>query len=115
MSVPKLEELVAIAQLKEFADSASRVFGLTVSITNESGALLAGGAPQSLRDARPRLGPPEEIRATTGDRYVVGAIELSSKALGRLLLGPLDVPTPRARGVADHLLVSLGLILHAGE
>ena len=115
MVTPRLEELVAIAQLKEFAESASRLFGMSVSVTNRSGTLLAGGAPKSLREARIKLGPPEELRvSTSGDRYVIGAIELDAHPLGQILLGPLDLPSARAKSVAEHLLVSLGLILHSG-
>ncbi len=115
MVAPKLEELVAVAQLKELADSASRLFGMTVSITNDGGALLAGGLPHALRKPPPRPGPAAQHTTEAGERYWVSVIELDGRSLGKLVLGPLDVPTARAKMAADHLLVSLGLILHSGE
>lgn len=112
----RLEDLVSLTQLNAFAASASHLVGVTVSITNEQGNVLAGAVPPSLRGPRVRVGPPSEERvATTGERYVVGTIERDQRPLGFIVLGPLDLPTGRAKSVAEHLLVTLSLILHAGE
>ena len=113
METPKLEELVSAALLKEFASSATRLFGVTVSIAAESSTLLAGSAPRALVASPPKHGPPTE-ETHGAERYVVGTIELEGKALGKILLGPLDVPAQRVKSIAEHLLVSLGLIIHAG-
>jgi two-component system sensor histidine kinase BarA len=113
METPKLEELASPSLLKEFAASATRLFGVTVSIATDGGALLAGSAPPALINARVKPGPPvEELHGK--DRYVIGSIDLEGKSLGKILLGPLDVPGQRVKSIAEHLLVSLGLILHAG-
>ncbi len=113
MVTPKLEELVSPALVKEFASSATRLFGVTVSVASESAAILAGSAPRALVASPAKHGPPVE-ETHSSERYVVGAIELEGKALGKILLGPLDIPSQRAKSIAEHLLVSLGLIIHAG-
>jgi signal transduction histidine kinase len=112
---PRLEDLVAAAQLRELAESAGRLFGVTVSVTNELGGLVAGAAPHALRGAVTAAAPPAAVKTEEGETYWVATIHLDGRPLGKLLLGPLDVSTARAKAVADHLLVSLGLILHAGE
>lgn len=113
METPKLEELISPTLLKEFASSATRLFGVTVSVATDQGQLLAGSAPPILVKSPVKVGPPGEEQHN-GERYVTGAIELEGKVLGKILLGPLDVPAQRVKSIADHLLVSLGLMLHAG-
>lgn len=113
METPKLEELISPTLLKEFASSATRLFGVTVSVATDTGQLLAGSAPPILVKSPVKIGPPGEEQHN-GERYVTGAIELEGKILGKILLGPLDVPAQRVKSIADHLLVSLGLMLHAG-
>ena len=113
METPALEDLISPTLLKEFASSATRLFGVTVSIATDAGTLLAGSAPPPLLQSRVKLGPPFE-ETLANERYVLGAIDLEGKALGKIVLGPLDVPSQRVKSIAEHLLVSLDLMLHAG-
>lgn len=115
MKSPQLESMVALPMLAEFVASASRLFGVSVSVASKTGTLLAGSAPSQLLVRPIRIGPPQEETTHSGERYVVGALEHNQEVLGRILLGPLDLPTPRAKAILEHLTVSLSLILHSGE
>lgn len=115
MTTPALESLVALPMLAEFVASATRLFGVSVSVASKAGTILAGSAPSQLLAHPLRSGPPQEMTTNKGDRYVVAALEHNQEAIGRLLLGPLDLPTPRAKSILEHLLVSLSLIVHSGE
>lgn len=110
----ELESLVDRGALREMAESARELFGVSLRIFSDSGSLLADASEQpvlyALLDAQeagraalssvisavkslePEPDTDAELTCVTGARYLVRAISYDGRRLGRLILGPYRDP-----------------------
>ncbi|MBK8997302.1 MAG: PocR ligand-binding domain-containing protein [Myxococcales bacterium] len=110
----ELESLVDKGALREMAESARELFGVSLRIFSESGNLLAdaSGEPplyayldehkagrdalasviSAVKSLEPEADTEADLTCVTGARYIVRAISYDGRRLGRLILGPYRDP-----------------------